>query len=40
MHIYEGGDFSTMQEHLEQTHTPSHVTFWIMSPQLLAVHGF
>lgn len=23
MHIYEGGDFSTTQEHLEQTHTKS-----------------
>lgn len=44
MHIYEGGDSSTTREHLEQIHTEgqkkSNVTFWLISPQLLAVHGF
>lgn len=44
MHIYEGGDSSAMQEHLEQIHTKgqekSNVTFWLVSPQLLAVCGF
>lgn len=48
MHIYEGGDSSTMREHLGQIHTKgqrkkggkSNVTFWLISPQLLAVHGF
>lgn len=45
MHIYEGGDSSTMQEHLEQkggekvTKTVT-LYFGLKSPQLLAVHGF
>lgn len=26
MHIYEGGDFSTMREHLEQTHIEEQKT--------------
>lgn len=40
MHIYEGGDFSTKQEHLQQTYTKrqkkGNVTFRFISPQLSA----
>lgn len=40
MHIYEGEDFSTKQEHLQQIYTKGekkgNVTFWFTSPQVLA----
>lgn len=40
MRIYEGEDFSTKQEHLQQIYTTGdkkgNVTFWFTSPQLLA----
>lgn len=45
MHIYEGGDSSTMQEHLEQkggkkSYKKVTLYFGLKSPRLLAVDGF